>query len=99
MVLCFGQAALHGLSGELGWEDTEALLDGDTVPGELVVWGEACWVSGLGNDALDGLLLERVDTLAVLSLMEKVRIREAVSMAASLGELYFLLLRITPRNG
>lgn len=58
--------ALHGLSGELGGEDTEALLDSNAVSGELVVGGESCRMSRLGEHAFDRLLLERVDALAVL---------------------------------
>lgn len=57
---------LHGLCWKLGREDTETLLDGDTVSGELVIGGEASRVCRLGQDAFDGFLLERVDTLAVL---------------------------------
>ena len=34
---------LHGLLGQLRQELVEALLDGDAVPGELVIWREAGW--------------------------------------------------------
>ena len=61
-------ATLHGLCWELSGEDAEALLDSDAVSRELVVRREAGRVSRPCDDTLDGLLLERVDTLAVLSL-------------------------------
>ncbi len=48
---------IHRLGGQLRGQDAEPLLDGDSVPGELVVGGEARRVGALGDDALDGLLL------------------------------------------
>jgi hypothetical protein len=29
---------------QLCWQDAEALLAGDALTTELVIWGEACWV-------------------------------------------------------
>ena len=57
---------LHGLGRQLGGEDAEALLDGHSVSRELVIGGEASRVSRLGQQTIDGLLLERVDALAIL---------------------------------
>lgn len=58
---------LHGLSRQLSRQDTESLLDGDTVSRELVVGGEPRRVGALCDDTFQRLLAQRVDTLAVLS--------------------------------
>jgi hypothetical protein len=43
---------------QLCWQDAEALLAGDALPTELVIWGEACWVGRLGGGAVRGDLLQ-----------------------------------------
>lgn len=52
----------QGVRTLLCQEQSVALLDGDTVPRVLVVWGETGWVRALADLAVDDLL-ERVDAL------------------------------------